>query len=53
MRSEYHLKNGRSNPYVARLGATGRTELLEWWSKAGTKRTPGTKRSRTALIAKR
>ncbi len=36
MRSEYHLKNGRSNPYVARLGAKGRGELLQWWSNATT-----------------
>ena len=34
MRSEYQLKNGRTNPYAARLGAKGRAELLEWWSNA-------------------
>lgn len=34
MRSEYQLKNGRKNPYPARLGPKGRAELLEWWSKA-------------------
>lgn len=33
MRSEYPLKNSRPNPYAARLGAKGRAELLEWWSK--------------------
>lgn len=32
MRNEYHLKNGRPNPYAARLGAKGRAELLDWWS---------------------
>lgn len=36
MRSEYHLKNGRANPYAARMGAKGRAELLEWWSRATT-----------------
>jgi hypothetical protein len=36
MRSEYHLKNGRSNPYAGRLGARGRAELLEWWSRTTT-----------------
>ena len=33
MRSEYHLKDGRANPYAARLGTKGRAELLEWWSR--------------------
>src|SRR5262245_13687596 len=36
MRSEYHLKNGRANPYAARLGIKGRAELLEWWSRTTT-----------------
>jgi hypothetical protein len=36
MRSEYHLKNGRANPYAARLGTKGRAELLEWWSRTTT-----------------
>jgi hypothetical protein len=34
MRSEYRLKHGRPNPYVARLGTRGRSELVEWWSRA-------------------
>jgi hypothetical protein len=32
MRSEYHLKGGRPNPYVAKLGARGRADLVKWWS---------------------
>jgi len=32
MRSEYQLKEGRPNPYIARLGVRGRAELLAWWS---------------------
>lgn len=32
MRSEYQLKNGRPNPYVVRLGAKGRTDLVKWWA---------------------
>jgi len=36
MRKEYQLKNGRPNPYVARIGAKGRAELIEWWAKART-----------------
>ncbi len=34
MRERYELKRGRLNPYVARLGAKGRAELLRWWSNA-------------------
>jgi hypothetical protein len=34
MRERYELKEGRLNPYVARLGAKGRAELLRWWSNA-------------------
>ena len=34
MRSEYQLKHGRPNPYAAKLGAKGRSELLAWWSRA-------------------
>ena len=33
MRKEYQLKNGRPNPYVARIGAKGRAELIAWWSE--------------------
>ena len=33
MRNEYQLKQGRPNPYVARLGDKGRAELLTWWSR--------------------
>ncbi len=36
MRGECQLKNGRKNPYVGRLGAKGRAELMEWWSNATT-----------------
>ncbi len=32
MRKEYHLKNGRPNPYVTKLGTKGRTDLLRWWT---------------------
>ncbi len=32
MRSEYHLKNGRPNPYITKLGAKGRSELVRWWT---------------------
>ena len=32
MRKEYQLTNGRPNPYVARLGAKGRADLVQWWS---------------------
>ena len=32
MRSEYHLKNGRPNPYIAKLGAKGRSDLVRWWT---------------------
>jgi hypothetical protein len=31
MREHYDLKKGRPNPYVARLGAKGRAELVRWW----------------------
>jgi hypothetical protein len=34
MRERYELKRGRLNPYVGRLGAKGRAELLRWWSNA-------------------
>jgi hypothetical protein len=33
MRKEYQLKDGRPNPYVARIGPKGRAELIEWWTK--------------------
>jgi hypothetical protein len=32
MRSEYNLKNGRPNPYIDRLGAKGRADLVRWWT---------------------
>jgi hypothetical protein len=32
MRSEYQLKHGRPNPYVAKLGAKGRADLVQWWA---------------------
>jgi hypothetical protein len=32
MREEYELKNGRPNPYAARIGVRGRDELLRWWA---------------------
>lgn len=32
MRKEYQLKEGRPNPYVAKLGAKGREDLVLWWS---------------------
>jgi len=32
MRDEYELKNGSPNPYVAKLGAGGRKDLVRWWS---------------------
>ena len=32
MRKEYPLKHGRPNPYVAKLGAKGRLDLVTWWS---------------------
>ena len=32
MRSEFHLKNGRPNPYIAKFGAKGRSELVRWWT---------------------
>jgi hypothetical protein len=31
MRKEYDLKDGRPNPYYAKLGAKGRRELREWY----------------------
>lgn len=34
MRSEYSLRRGRPNPYAARLGSKGRSQLLKWWSDA-------------------
>jgi hypothetical protein len=34
MREEYELKHGRPNPYAARIGVRGRTELLRWWADA-------------------
>jgi hypothetical protein len=33
MRDEYDLRSGRPNPYAARFGASGRAELLRWWSR--------------------
>jgi hypothetical protein len=32
MRDEYELKGGRPNPYIGRIGAKGRHELVAWWS---------------------
>jgi hypothetical protein len=32
MRSEYRLKGGRPNPYAARLGKSGRADLVSWWT---------------------
>jgi hypothetical protein len=32
MREQYVLKHGRPNPYAARLGARGRSNLARWWS---------------------
>ena len=32
MRDDYELKQGRPNPYPARLGAKGRVELVRWWA---------------------
>ncbi len=32
MRDEYDLKAGRPNPYVAKLGARGRNDLVAWWA---------------------
>jgi hypothetical protein len=32
MRSEYQLKHGRPNPYVAKLGAKECTDLVRWWT---------------------
>jgi len=32
MRSAYRLKNGQPNPFVTRLGAKGRADLLKWWT---------------------
>jgi hypothetical protein len=32
MRSQYRLKDGRPNPYAAKLGAKGRAGLVKWWS---------------------
>ncbi len=32
MRDEYELKNGRPNPYVAKLGSKDRAALVRWWS---------------------
>lgn len=32
MRSEYNLKHGRPNPYIDRLGAKGRADLVRWWT---------------------
>lgn len=32
MRKQYDLREGRPNPYVARLGAKGRAELIRWWA---------------------
>ena len=31
MRKEYQLKNGRANPYLAKLGSRGRKALVSWW----------------------
>jgi hypothetical protein len=33
MRSEYVLRNGQPNPYLKKLGARGRNELVAWWAK--------------------
>jgi len=32
MRDEYQLKQGRPNPYVAKLGQKGRADLVAWWA---------------------
>jgi len=32
MRDEYELKGGRPNPYIGRIGAKGRRELVAWRS---------------------
>lgn len=32
MRDEYHLHDGRPNPYLRKLGARGRKELVAWWA---------------------
>jgi hypothetical protein len=31
MRNEYQLKDGSPNPYVTKLGAKGRADLVQWW----------------------
>jgi uncharacterized DUF497 family protein len=33
MREQYHLKNGRLNPYAGRIGHKGRADLLRWWAE--------------------
>gem|GEM_PF-3355754 len=38
MRSEYHLTNGRPNPYFKKLGVKGRAQLLRWWMAIAWKR---------------
>jgi hypothetical protein len=32
MRDEYDLRNGRPNPYIAKLGPKGRADLVKWWA---------------------
>jgi hypothetical protein len=32
MRSEYALRNGQANPYLKKLGARGRNQLVAWWA---------------------
>lgn len=31
MRNEYRLEGGRPNPYLRKLGARGRRDLVAWW----------------------
>jgi len=37
MRSEYQLKKGRPNPYLTKLGAKGRSEMVRWWTSVASK----------------
>ena len=32
MRDEYSLEHGRANPYLKKLGARGREDLVAWWA---------------------
>ena len=31
MRDEYRFENGRPNPYLRKLGARGRKDMIAWW----------------------